>query len=154
MRIAGAGPRFPYSDSHATYINLAKRRKLGQASGSLFAAERPGDYAPRPADLICAGRGLAALMTYDSLPTDGHFPAHCDIVVGAAPGQIMVIGGNVDDAVTLKHVPVTPDGRLAGPDGIVLDRRYPWMVVLRGDYPEDHVPAATPLAWEGDLPPP
>ena len=47
------------------------------------------------------------------------------------PGQISVIGGNVDDAVTLKHVPVTPAGRLARPNGAVLDSRYPWMVVLR-----------------------
>jgi len=33
--------------------------------------------------------------------------------------------------VTMKHVPVTTDGKLAGPDGVVLDTRYPWMVVLR-----------------------
>jgi hypothetical protein len=33
--------------------------------------------------------------------------------------------------VTLKHVPVTPDGRLAGPDGRVLDGRYNWFVALR-----------------------
>ena len=46
-------------------------------------------------------------------------------------GTIGVVGGNVDDAVTMKHVPVTPDGRLASPDGAVLDTRYPWMVVLR-----------------------
>ena len=45
-----------------------------------------------------------------------------------------VIGGNVDDAVTLKHVPVTADGRLAGPGGAVLDQRYPWFVVLRVGY--------------------
>jgi hypothetical protein len=31
----------------------------------------------------------------------------------------------------MKHVPVTPDGKLAGADGTVLDTRYPWMVVLR-----------------------
>ncbi|MBV8589335.1 MAG: DUF2272 domain-containing protein, partial [Acetobacteraceae bacterium] len=49
----------------------------------------------------------------------------------AAPGQLAVIGGNVDDAVTLKHVPTTPDGKLATPDGTVVDGRYPWMVVLR-----------------------
>ena len=47
------------------------------------------------------------------------------------PGTIGVIGGNVDDAVTMKHVPVTPDGKLASPDGTVLDQRYSWMVVLR-----------------------
>ena len=42
-----------------------------------------------------------------------------------------MIGGNVDDAVTLTHVPVTPDGKLAGPDGVLWTTRYPWMVVLR-----------------------
>ena len=47
------------------------------------------------------------------------------------PGQISVVGGNVDDAVTLKHVPVAPDGRLATPDGQIIDPRYKWMVVLR-----------------------
>ena len=31
----------------------------------------------------------------------------------------------------MKHVPVTADGKLATPDGQVLDTRYPWMVVLR-----------------------
>ena len=64
----------------------------------------------------------------------GAFPGHCDIVVDYGHGareRSPWCGGNVDDAVTMKHVPVTPDGRLAGPDGTVLDTRYPWMVVLR-----------------------
>jgi hypothetical protein len=47
------------------------------------------------------------------------------------PGQISVVGGNADDAVMLKHVPVSPDGHLADPAGHLLDQRYPWMVVLR-----------------------
>jgi len=45
-----------------------------------------------------------------------------------------VVGGNVDDAVTLKHIPVTPDGKLATPDGSIVDTRYPWMVVIRVMY--------------------
>jgi hypothetical protein len=53
------------------------------------------------------------------------------VVDTTVSGQISVVGGNVDDAVTMKHVPVTPDGRLATPDGQVLDSRYPWMVVVR-----------------------
>ncbi len=135
MRIAGAGTHFPYSEAHSTYIDLAKEQRLGKASGWLVMAARPSEYAPAPGDLICTGRADGRNLTYDDLPA-GHFPAHCDIVVGTAPGQIQVVGGNVDDAVTLKHVPVTPDGRLAGPDGRVLDPRYPWMVVLRVLYPE------------------
>ncbi|MDQ2801939.1 MAG: DUF2272 domain-containing protein [Pseudomonadota bacterium] len=142
MRIAGAGPHFPYSAAHADYINIAKQQKLGQVSGWLVTAERPSDYAPQPGDLICMSRGPGRAVTYDDLP-DGHFPAHCDIVVTAAPGVISVIGGNVDDAVTLKHVPVTGDGKLAGPNGRVLDRRYAWMVVLHVLYPE---PPAVPVS--------
>lgn len=131
MRIAGAGRGFPYSASHSDYIDIAKQMALGQTSGWLITAERPEAYAPRPGDLICLGRGSARDLRYDDLPA-GHFPGHCDIVVDTAvPGQISVVGGNVDDAVTLKHVPVTQDEKLATPDGQVLDTRYPWMVVLR-----------------------
>ena len=131
MRIAGAGPHFPYSPNHSYYINIAKQMALGAAHGWLITAERPDAYAPQLGDLICAGRDRAASLTYDNLPA-GPFPAHCAIVADTSvPGQISVIGGNVDDAVTLTHVPVTPDGKLAGPDGRILDTRYPWMVVLR-----------------------
>ena len=131
MRIAGAGAGFPYAADHAHYIDLAKQMATGQTSGWLITAERPDAYAPQPGDLICTGRGQAGALTYDDLPAKP-FPAHCDIVIDTAvPGQISVIGGNVDDAVTLKHVPVTPEGKLATPNGTVLDTRYPWMVVLR-----------------------
>ncbi len=123
--------RFPYSASHSDYINIAKQMKLGQASGWVVSAESPETYAPMPGDLICLGRGSARDLRYDDLPA-GHFPGHCDIVVDTGvPGQISVVGGNVDDAVTLKHVPVSPDGRLAMPDGQTIDPRYKWMVVVR-----------------------
>jgi hypothetical protein len=140
MRIAGAGPRFPYAADHADYIDVAKQMATGATSGWLVSAARPEAYAPQPGDLICMGRGAAASLRYDDLPA-ARFPAHCDIVVDTTvAGQIAVIGGNVDDAVTMKHVPVTADGKLAGPDGLVLDTRYPWMTVLR------LLIAATPMA--------
>jgi hypothetical protein len=135
MRVAGAGAAFPYSGAHSDYINVARQMADGQTAGYLVTAARPEAYAPQPGDLICEGRGRAHTLRYDDLPTPGHFPGHCDIVVQAAPGALSVIGGNVDDAVTMKHVPVTPDGKLAEPDGTVLDTRYPWMVVLRVLYP-------------------
>jgi hypothetical protein len=112
MRIAGAGPRFPYSADHADYIDIAKRMATGQASGWAVVAERPESYAPQPGDLVCTGRGSAARLRYDDLPA-GHFPAHCDIVVEVAGDLLTVVGGNVDDAVTMRHLPVLDDQRLA-----------------------------------------
>ena len=132
MRIAGAGTKFPYSADHADYINAARRVSLGETTAWVVAAERVQDYAPRPGDLVCFGRGLARGLRYEDLPTADLFPSHCDIVVDTSvPGQISVIGGNVEDSVTMNTVPVTSDGRLATPDGIVMDTRFPWMAVLR-----------------------
>lgn len=135
MRVAGAGDRFPYSPNHATYINAA-------ASGSTSAlhAQPVGAYAPQLGDIVCYGRGSGARVRYEMLPTSYGFPAHCAIVVAREPNRIAVIGGNVDDAVTLTHVPVGPDGRLASPDGTVYDTRYPWLVVLQVDYDAEAEP--------------
>jgi hypothetical protein len=129
MRTAGAGARFPYAPSHSVYINIAKDMKLGRASGWVVIAEPVDQYAPTPGDLICFWRGKRR-MTYERLLAR-RFPAHCDIVVQRNKEQISVIGGNVDAAVTMKHVPVTADGRLSEAGDHVLDGRYPWFVVLR-----------------------
>jgi hypothetical protein len=132
MRIAGAGPAFPYSADHADYINAARRVSLGQTKTWLVAAERVQDYAPQPGDLVCFGRGSARGLRFEDLPTQNLFTSHCDIVVDTAtPGQITVIGGNVQDSVTMNHIPVTADGKLAAPEGVVMDTRFPWMAVLR-----------------------
>jgi hypothetical protein len=132
MRIAGAGSRFPYTETHADYINAARRHGLGIEPGTALTAERPEVYAPQRGDLICYWRGRRA-VTYDELPT-GRFPGHCDIVVVIRPGELDVIGGNVDNAVAMKHIPATLDGHLAGPDGTVLDPDHHYFVVLRVGY--------------------
>ena len=56
MRTAGAAGAFPYSGNHATYINAAKRMKLGTDRGWLVTAERLEAYAPVPGDLVCYTR--------------------------------------------------------------------------------------------------
>ncbi len=121
MRIAGAGVNFPYAPDHAYYINFAARAAQGRIANPLLIAENPATYAPRRGDLICFARGRARTLAFADLPTAHGFPAHCSIVVSGRPNQISVIGGNVDDAVTLQHVPATNSG-LIGP---------PWFVVLR-----------------------
>ena len=129
MRIAGAGGRFPYSPAHHDYIDAARNVSLGRENGWAVSAEPPDTYAPVVGDLICLSRTRRPLQFAD-LP-GGVFAAHCDIVVDTAPGTLSVVGGNVDDAVTMKHVPVTLDGHLSPPGGPPVDDRYPWFVVLR-----------------------
>jgi hypothetical protein len=69
-------------------------------------------------------------MRYAELPT-GRFPGHCDLVVATRPGLLDVIGGNVDNSVSMKHIPVTTNGLLANPDGTNIDPDSAWFVVLR-----------------------
>ena len=137
MRLAGAGPSFPYSATHSDYINAAARHDPGIA----LTPERVEAYAPQRGDLICLWRGRRQ-VTFDQLPA-GSFPGHCDIVVGMKPGELEVIGGNVDNAVAMKPIPATADGRLAGPDGVVLDPDHHWFVVLKVDYQQTGTPQPT-----------
>ncbi len=130
MRTAGAGNRFPYAPSHSTYINIAARMSQGQTAGWAIEAMRQDSYAPQQGDLICAGRNGAKALRFEDLPANA-FTSHCDIVVGSSDLGLSVIGGNVDDTVTLKHVPVGADGRIAGPGNVLYDRRYSWIAVIR-----------------------
>jgi hypothetical protein len=131
MRIAGAGPHFPYAPDHAHYIDYAWNAAHGKIANPLLVAENPATYAPIPGDLICAGRGRAGSMTYADLPSYGFFPAHCAIVVEQTPSMLSVIGGNVDDTVALTHVPTTARNTLQHRDGTIVDQRYDWFVVLK-----------------------
>ena len=68
-------------------------------------------------DLICTGRSAAKTIRFEDLPAGG-FASHCDIVVGhRTQASLSVIGGNVDDAVTMKHIPTDAAGRIAAPRG-------------------------------------
>ena len=128
MRMAGAGRRFVYSPNHSDYINAARQRSPNLA----IVTERPEQYAPQRGDLICMWRGRQPVR-FDDLPA-GRFPSHCDIVVAVRAGSLEVIGGNVDNSVAMKQVPVTAEGRLATADGRVVDPDHPWFVVIRVDY--------------------
>jgi hypothetical protein len=105
MRLAEAGARFPYSASHSTYINAA-----AAGTSPILRAHAPGTYTPQAGDLICHGRGADGTLRFADLPTDHPFTSHCDLVVDATPTQLTVIGGNVDDAVTARHLPLSDEG--------------------------------------------
>ena len=129
MRMAGARDRFLYSPNHSDYINASVQRATGVNPGLVTVAERPESYAPQRGDLICYSRTHRPLR-YAELPT-GRFPGHCDLVVATRPGLLDVIGGNVDNSVSMKRIPVAGDGRLVTADGHVIDPDHAWFVVLR-----------------------
>jgi hypothetical protein len=144
MRIAGAGARFPYAPDHAHYIDIAKRQALHELSGWMVTAERPEDYAPHRGDLICEGRDTASTLRYEDLPVGHYFPAHCGFVVDtSSPQRIAVIGGNERDAVTMSHLPVTPDGQLA-PD-TATGAHFLTILKLEG-VPDSSPDSSTPVA--------
>lgn len=136
MRIAGAGNRFPYSPSHSVYVNAAAAGR-----SPILRAQSPEAYSPKPGDLICRGRYQAEQLTFRDLPTSYIWPGHCGIAVSVAPGMLDIVGGNVEDAVRLTHVPITERGTLGNPGEPVLDQRYRWFVVLQVLYDGDAEPA-------------
>jgi hypothetical protein len=124
MRISGAGRGFPYSPRHSDYINAARRASLAGDRSALLWAEPPDRYSPKLGDLICFGRAAASDLRFEDLPAPA-FPGHCEIVVAIEPGRLAVIGGNADDAVEMKHVPIATDGRLAASNYLtVIEVRY------------------------------
>ncbi len=112
MRMAGAGPGFPYNGNHHVYIRAALRGD----NGLILAAERAEDYAPRLGDLVCVGRADDSGLRFDDAKHRNAFKSHCDIVVETGhPDGIAVLGGNVGDTVAWRRFATEPDGRLRDP---------------------------------------
>lgn len=133
MRRAGAGPAFAYSDAHANYILAARQNRLSGGSNP-FRAFRVREVRPAVGDLVCKSRDGSG-ATYDNLRPG--MKTHCDIVVGVGPRSVTVIGGNVEDSVTRRTVPLTATGHLAPPE-------YFAVIKLGGRGPASPAPAGPP----------
>jgi hypothetical protein len=89
-----------------------------------FKPRSPADYAPRPGDIICRGRGSTReIADFRSLPEDAEL--HCDLVVANAGGRLESIGGNVRQSVSLSEREVDAEGRIGAPWFVVIENRYP-----------------------------
>jgi len=130
MRIAGAGDRFPYASSHASYVNAA-------ASGrsSILLAHAAQSYTPKLGDLLCFGREWASRLRFSDLPTGGFWPGHCAMVVARQDNTLSVVGGNEDDAVTMDHVTIANDSRL-----LSVSHPTEWPIVIEVRYDADTEP--------------
>ena len=120
---AGVDPRqFTRSAAHRDYLKTI----IAHAGdpGFKFRPRSPADYAPRPGDIICRGRGSTREITdFHALPGDAEL--HCDIVVTNANGKLESIGGNVRQSVSLSEREVDAAGKLSAPWFVVVENRYP-----------------------------
>ena len=106
MREAKAGGDFNYSSSHSKYIRHAvKNRKLN--TNNPFKAYKLDEKKAEVGDLVCYARQSG--VGYD---TTNSYDSHCDIIVSIDGSDAQVIGGNVSNSVTMKKVPLTPDGKI------------------------------------------
>ena len=116
MQRAGV-PGFRASASHVNYV----RRAYRDPAQSPYLIQAPLSGKPAPGDLLCSVRmgwrafGYADLAAVLSLPDNAGVAMHCDIVVGAMPGNLAyLVGGNVQQAVTLRLLKLDANGYFSG----------------------------------------
>ncbi|MCH7660350.1 MAG: DUF2272 domain-containing protein [Euryarchaeota archaeon] len=112
----GDANQFERDVSHRVYVDQAIRARDGGAPQAAFVAYDAGEVQIEPGDLLCNARGQAPYRNLaDRREERGRFaPTHCDVVVKVdAIGQrILVIGGNVEQSVSLTILPaVQEDGQ-------------------------------------------
>jgi hypothetical protein len=113
---AGLGEmaQFHRSIAHREYIDQAIRARDGMDAEAAYVAHDAGEAQIEPGDLLCNARASANYrMLADRRSDVGRFaPTHCDIVVkiDERAGRIFVIGGNVEQSVSLTILPLRRDG--------------------------------------------
>lgn len=113
MQRAGV-PGFQASANHFDYVRAARR----DPSGSPYRFVEPMSAQLGVGDMLCAVRSNR-VYGHDGLvkAIDGNatgLPMHCDMVVAVDDGKAYAIGGNVQQAVTLRILHVNAQGQLWG----------------------------------------
>ena len=104
---------FARSSRHFDYVRAAAR----DTAGSPYRLMALEDAIPTTGDLLCYVRANVRVLGHDGLLdrlAGTGVPMHCDIVVGAVAGDMAwLVGGNVQQAVTLRMLRLDAEGRLA-----------------------------------------
>jgi hypothetical protein len=132
MRKSGLGKNFSYSDAHRNYINEAIKDKKNNDRTAYFWGYKISDYKPKIGDLVCYSRSTG--VNYDNLPNG--YKSHADIVVDIIGNELIVIGGNVQQSVSKKHVKINAEGK-------IIDTQKDWFAVLENRFSEFEVRRTT-----------
>ena len=148
MRQSGMSEtEFEFSEAHGTYIYKAFEISLAETAGTktegFYRACPLTSARPRLGDLVCYHRhnrqhgakraaeirGMILDDLAGTAKSDSIYKSHCDVVahVDMKAGRVYVVGGNVQQAVTVKKLALRRrDGTLAEiqPDGCKVDGRW------------------------------
>lgn len=105
---------FPPAAAHWQYVDALILQGDQWGGRATFLAREIDDYAPVPGDMVCADRSrrpLASLAARRAELGSGR-PMHCDIVAEVLPGEVVVVGGNIAQAVTAVRHATDGAGRL------------------------------------------
>ncbi|MGZ8186395.1 MAG: DUF2272 domain-containing protein [Methylobacter sp.] len=115
----------PESDLPSTVLHWDYIQHVLEAGAKgRFVSHAINTYAPNPGDIICAPRGdafIQSIHNYNDLRRGAY---HCDFVVAQRPGELDVIGGNVQDAVSLAHI------KLDGGGKVLPTKTRPWSLAI------------------------
>jgi len=124
MQAAGVAKYlFPPSGAHRSY--LAHFLAHADRPDAAWIPHTLPEYAPKPADLICATRGkFRPREVMEELPKTLDARLHCDIVVETRGQTLQAIGGNVRNSVSKSILTLSPDGHLQPTS------RRPWFLII------------------------
>lgn len=138
MKMSEAGTYFLASSQHSVYIrkSIVARQQNNNAYG--FWGYRISEYKPEVGDLICYVREDAVgHIDYDT--NSSNYTSHSDLVVEKEGNILKVIGGNVEDSVTMKHVIIDDNGYLT-------DTSKHWFVIMKNMIPDKIVTSTISIA--------
>jgi hypothetical protein len=119
VRNAGSGySGFKFAAAHARYVHDAIKRREANDTSAPFWGYRLHERKPQLGDLVCRWREVP--VDFDDARHRNDFKSHCDIVlrIDSENDEVLTIGGNVDESVSLTTYKLTAGDFLAGTGGV------------------------------------
>jgi len=120
--VRNAGKRFAhyhgfrFAAAHARYLHDAIVRRQRADTSAPFWGFRLHEKRPELGDMVCRWRETP--RSFDDAVTSDAFKSHCDIIVQIMPDEVLAIGGNVGNSVSITRYDKTPGGFLADSKGV------------------------------------
>lgn len=119
----------PESDLPSTVLHWDYiEHVMAAGSENRFVSHDINTYAPKSGDILCAPRGEAFIQSIHNYTDLRRGAYHCDLVVAQRPGELDVIGGNVQDAVSLAHIKLDRAGK------VLPTKTRPWSLAIEQRY--------------------